>query len=137
VYTGNGPAVTNLVLVATTIGPDAPSQLVFSAVAGATYAISAEAILPYQSDFNFSLLLDTPQPAQLTAADPFANGGFRLLLTTLAEQDWVLEGSTNMVEWNPLATNSSRHHVIEFVDLTASNTPAKFYRVVAAGRQTR
>jgi hypothetical protein len=124
VYTGNGPAVTNLVMIAN----EHSDQLVFRAVAGVTYQISV--VDSGNGDFRFSLFLDTSQITQLTTAEPDANGGFRLLLSTLAERDWILEGSKDLMEWSALATNTSHHHVIEFVDATATNSPAKFYRVV-------
>lgn len=127
------PGITNLVPVASSAPEYEPVNLLFTTVAGVTYQITVQA-LSHTSPFSFSLFLDTPQPAQLAAPETLANGQLRLLLTTLAEQDWVLQTSTNLVDWGPSATDSSHNHVIEFLDPIGAGLPARFYRVQSAGR---
>jgi hypothetical protein len=133
VYTGNGLGITDLTRVATadSMGNGA-SALAFDAVTGIQYQLSAEAVTTWQPAFRFSLYLDAATGTQLGGTEILADGSLRLRLTTLAEQEWVLQGSTNLVDWVPLSTNSSLRHVIEFVAPPAPSWPAGFYRTVGS-----
>jgi len=127
IFTGDQPG--NLVPVATMLPGTDPLELVFEAMEGTTYQLKAEGLAD-SSDFQFSLFLDAAIPAAMSPPVVLPNGSLRMTLSSLAEREWVLQGSTNFVDWLPLATNSSRWHVIDFAD--QMTFPAKFYR--AEGR---
>jgi hypothetical protein len=55
--------------------------------------------------------------------------GFRLAGAGIPGFNFVVEGSTNLVTWQPLQTNSSP---FAFTDTSASNHPLRFYRAVLA-----
>jgi hypothetical protein len=65
----------------------------------------------------------------LNASTP-ACGGFHLHLNETAGRTFVLEASTNLVEWVPILTNSSPDHSFDYVDTNASNFRCRFFRVV-------
>lgn len=66
------------------------------------------------------------EPLRL-ASGVFTNGGFHLSFSAIAEQSYVIDASTNLVDWTPLATNTAVSGIIEFTDPNAQ--PQRFYRV--------
>jgi len=58
-----------------------------------------------------------------------STNGFQLNLDgVLTTNPVVLFGSTDLVNWLPLFTNSATTGSFQFLDLTATNLPARFYR---------
>jgi hypothetical protein len=55
--------------------------------------------------------------------------GFRLNLSVLKTNAYVMDYSTNLLEWFHLQTNRLGDQTVEIVDSTASNSPTRFYRV--------
>jgi hypothetical protein len=66
------------------------------------------------------------EPLRL-ASGAFTNGAFRLSFPAIAGQGYVIDASTNLVDWTPLATNTAVSAIIEFTDTNAQ--PHQFYRV--------
>jgi beta-galactosidase len=78
-----------------------------------------------------SVSVVSPPPFLLQAGSgALENGRFNLTFQGLANQTYVLQASTNLVDWTPMQTNStSAEGLVECSDMTATNT-ARFYRVV-------
>jgi hypothetical protein len=58
-----------------------------------------------------------------------STNGFQLQLDgILTTNPVVIFGSTDLVSWLPLFTNSATTGSVQFLDVTATNLPARFYR---------
>ena len=66
-------------------------------------------------------------PPQLTPAYNHATGTFQLIVTGAADESVIVQASTNLVSWFPIATNSVLPYTNSF---PTSNYPALFYRAV-------
>ena len=69
-----------------------------------------------------------PEPALLSIPQPLAPGRMQLTVAGTAGRSYVLEGSTNLLQWTPIVTNRAP---FTFDDPAASNIPMRFYRAVA------
>jgi sugar lactone lactonase YvrE len=58
----------------------------------------------------------------------FSNGLFGFILTAAAGQQVVVEGSTDLVNWLPLFTNTANGTPTNFIDSASTNFPGRFYR---------
>lgn len=65
--------------------------------------------------FSFTSLTFTNGQAQFTFSAPAGS--------------YVIEGSTDLVNWVPLQTNNSSGSEITFIDIQSTNFPARFYRL--------
>ncbi len=67
--------------------------------------------------------------APILGAPAFFSGGdsFRLSLTGVPGFNYIVEASTNLVDWVPLATNTSP---FVFRDGEAANVPVRYYRAI-------
>ena len=65
--------------------------------------------------------------AALAVALCAANGQFQFNVTGASSLTYVVEASTNLVDWDALATNTPP---FTFVDQAAPNCPQRFYRAV-------
>jgi len=66
-------------------------------------------------------------PVRFTAQG-FSNGMFQLQFLTVPGSNYVLQASTNMIDWTPLATNPATTNMMQFVDPNSSNYPNRYYR---------
>ncbi len=64
------------------------------------------------------------------ASEGFSNQVFQLHFAGAAGSNYVLEATTNLITWVPLATNVPVSNVFTLVDTNASNFPIRFYRVI-------
>jgi hypothetical protein len=69
------------------------------------------------------------QPVQFTS-EGFSNGVFRLQFVGAPGSNYVLQASTNFVNWTPLVTNPATTNILNFIDANAGNYPLRFYRVL-------
>jgi hypothetical protein len=77
-------------------------------------------------------------PARLSLSGVPAGSGVQLQVNGLLGKDYILQASTNLKNWVALQTNlavpdpnvSLPTNLTFFVDLTATNFPARFYRVL-------
>jgi len=69
------------------------------------------------------------QPVQFTS-EGFSNGVFRLQFLGARGSNYVLQASTDFVNWTPLVTNPATTNLLNFIDAGASNFPTRFYRVL-------
>ena len=73
-----------------------------------------------------TVMLCPPQMAPGSAG--VKPGGFGFTLTSLTNQTIVVEASTNLVNWQPIWTNSLPGTSTDFVDSQSTNHPHRFYR---------
>jgi len=58
------------------------------------------------------------------------NGIVHLFFAGAIGQTYVLQASTNLVSWVPVATNVAPSAIFEMVDPGAANYPYRFYRTM-------
>jgi hypothetical protein len=76
---------------------------------------------------GFAYQRSTPTPALLSAAS-ITNGQFTFSYTANPGMTCVVQSSTNLVDWSPVATNTATGALTPFSDPLAT-AGAKFYRV--------
>jgi len=62
-------------------------------------------------------------------SESHSNGVFQMQFGGVEGSNYVLQGSTNLVNWTPLVTNPATANTLNFVDPGSSNLPSRFYRV--------
>ncbi len=67
--------------------------------------------------------------ATLSALPSFSGGQFQFTVTGVPGFNYVIEASTNFIDWEPLVTNASP---FTLTDDEATNFPARFYRATYA-----
>jgi hypothetical protein len=87
----------------------------------------------FETNFNNSVaagaLFTIQQPFFTTEA--FTSGGmFQLGLSGAAGNRYVLQASTNLVDWTPIATNMATTNLFTLMDSNAAAFPSRFYRVL-------
>ncbi len=65
----------------------------------------------------------------LNASSP-ACGVFQLHMAETANHSFVLEASTNLIEWMPILTNSTLSPTFDYTDTNVKDYPCRFFRVV-------
>jgi len=90
------------------------------------------ASLPGPPSFNLygadQFLTTNPPPAILSGSLGFAGGHFGFDLSGLTGQIVIIEGSTNLVAWTALQTNTMGAVPYHFSDPASTSLPARFYR---------
>jgi hypothetical protein len=125
VFTGSD--LSNLTLIATGRASGSIAQLAFNAVAGSEYQI---AISPGTGGFEsvqLSLFLDA---RELRSPRMLASGLFSFKLRTTVERTWIIEASTNLMHWIPVAAGRCHDGELEFLDPNAGEFSRRFYRAV-------
>lgn len=82
-------------------------------------------------DVGSLLAVDPTLPPRILSAPGslgFVGGEFASHIVGLAEQEVVVEGSTDLTRWFPLATNTLSASPLHFTDPGASHLPTRFYR---------
>jgi hypothetical protein len=122
IYTGS--AISNLTLFATSSDPTT-FPYSFTVNGGTTYWISMNG-----GDGNVTLHMSTPPapPVHLESVS-ISNSSFRIQLVGVPGQDSVLEASTNLRDWVPIATNGYTGTLLTFEDEEAAAFAQRFYRV--------
>src|SRR5207245_2748909 len=67
-------------------------------------------------------------PLDLTITPVRTNGMSEFRLTASASHGFVLQASSNLANWLPLFTNPTPGIPLNFIDLSATNFPVRFYR---------
>lgn len=86
---------------------------------------TAQAIIPQSQLYPFS----SPLPLLFTSGH-FTNGVLSLQLSGMPGKSYVLQASTNLVDWVPLSTNVPPATVLNLLDPSATNFPSRFYRAL-------
>jgi hypothetical protein len=83
-------------------------------------------IVPQSQLYPFT----TVTPIFLSTTNPYTAAGFEMEVNSVAGQSYAFESSTDLVHWVSLSTNVAPSNITIYVDATASNFPARFYRAV-------
>lgn len=67
------------------------------------------------------------QPWMITSGI-VSNSAFGLMLEGADGGNYVIEATTDFVTWIPVLTNTPVNNVLQFIDTSATNYPARFYR---------
>ncbi len=59
-----------------------------------------------------------------------AQNGFQMQVTGLIGKTYILQASTNLIDWVSLTTNSAVASELNFTDPATTNFPSRFYRVI-------
>jgi mono/diheme cytochrome c family protein len=88
----------------------------------------------FEASFTNSVAASAPftvlPGVTFTAASFGANHQFQVGVAGIAGDTYVLEGSTNLINWTPLGTNVAPANDFNLYDTNAVNYPYRFYRVV-------
>ncbi len=98
-----------------------------SLTGSATFSANA-----YEAGYNNSVAasaLFIVQPLMFTSAG-FTNQVFQLGFAGATGSNYVLQASTNLVNWVPLSTNVASTNLFNLFDPGATNFPYRFYRVL-------
>jgi hypothetical protein len=87
----------------------------------------------FETNFNNSIaagaLFDI-QPFSFTSMGFTTGHVFQLELSGAAGSNYVLQATTNFINWTPLVTNLAASNIFNLQDPGASNFPYRFYRVI-------
>jgi hypothetical protein len=124
VYSGN--SIDSLTIVSTVSWP----AVTFLAGTGETYYIrvSSWSVRPFQ--MILAATLPPPSP-QLESMRRLANGAFELQFDAIMGQTNVIDASTDLFNWIPIATNFLDCGVLNVLDPAAVGFPQRFYRLRA------
>jgi uncharacterized repeat protein (TIGR03806 family) len=126
-------AVTNAAIYFTLDGslPTTNSLLYSNAIHLTNAAtISANA---FESGYNNSVAtsaLFNILPVYFTSANFLTNRQFQMGFIGVPGSNYVLQTSTNFLNWTPISTNLALTNLFNLVDPTATNFPYRFYRVL-------
>jgi len=69
------------------------------------------------------------QPLHFTAQG-FTTSGFQLGFAGALGSNYVLQASTNLLNWTPISTNTALTNFFNWLDPQATNYPQRYYRVL-------
>jgi uncharacterized repeat protein (TIGR03806 family) len=87
----------------------------------------------FEDNYNNSIAasaLFTVQPQYFNSAGFLPGGQFQLGLVGVTSNTYVLQASTNLINWIPLSTNLATTNIFNLLDHGASNYPYRFYRTM-------
>jgi mono/diheme cytochrome c family protein len=88
----------------------------------------------FETGFNNSVaaqaLFILSPPIFFTSTGFLTNGQFQLGFSGVASNNYVLQATTNFVNWVPLSTNLAPSNVFNLFDPQATNFPYRFYRIL-------
>jgi hypothetical protein len=121
-----GSSLWNLIPVTTGF-----SSVAFYALAGTTYQIAIAG--PSGLETGFDLTLNAPPPPP--SLDPtntvrLRNGTYRVRVTGVLGQSFVVQASSNSRDWATIRTDTLLGPYLDFIDTTASRYGQRFYRVL-------
>ena len=99
----------------------------FVLTGNATVAASA-----FETNFDNSVAasaLFLVQPLHFTSSAFIGNGQFQLGFAGMINSNYVLQATTNLINWTPISTNTAVTSPINLSDPKATNYPYRFYRV--------
>jgi hypothetical protein len=88
----------------------------------------------FETNFNNSVAASASfivqPPIYFTSGGFFTNNMFQLGFSGVANNHYVLEATTNLIDWTLLSTNLASTNLFYLIDPGASNFPYRFYRVL-------
>ena len=135
VYTGNsGNSFANLTEVASNDndGTNNTSSVTFMATAGVPYAIAVDGFGGASGNITLQV---KPSVSPIILGSPvrLPNGTFQFTLTAEAGYDYQIQASTNLVNWETIATLPNPTGTIQFIDPNAANFLLRYYRATRVG----
>jgi hypothetical protein len=108
------------------------SSLLYSA----PFAITSNSVVTasafqtgFSNSFAASALFTIRPPIYFTTNLGFSNTVFQLQVSGLAGRSYLLEVSTNLVDWSPLSTNTAPVDLFNLSDTNTLNSRQRFYRI--------
>ena len=87
--------------------------------------------IDYTSNLVILSVADSFKPPVLSQIDRVPSGHVRLLFVGSIGGGYILQASTNLLDWSGVLTNQPFAGVFEYVEKNVMQTPYRFYRVVA------
>jgi hypothetical protein len=88
----------------------------------------------FETGFNNSVaaqaLFVLSPPIFFTSTGFLTNGQFQLGFSGVASNNYVLQATTNFINWVPLSTNPAPSNTFNLFDPQATNFPYRFYRIM-------
>jgi mono/diheme cytochrome c family protein len=109
-----------------------PGSLLYSGPFVLTNSASIAAAA-YEANFDNSIAARSAfvfQPLYFTSSGFVSNNVFQLGFSGIAGSNYVLQTSTNLLDWTPLTTNTATTNLFYLTDPAAGNYPRRFYRVL-------
>lgn len=85
----------------------------------------------YRGDFASRMSASSGVQLRLDSAAWSAGSGFLFRIVGTAPQGFVIQSSTNLLEWSPLTTNSLVAGESWYTNSTSTDSPQNFYRAIA------
>jgi len=79
---------------------------------------------------GFLLTVILGQPLQFISNAMLSDGSFRMRLAGAPLQGTVIQVSSDLANWQPVFTNSDQASVVEWTDVSATNSAGRCYRAV-------
>jgi uncharacterized repeat protein (TIGR03806 family) len=92
--------------------------------------VTASAFWPSFNNSVATSAFFTVQPLLFTSATFTTNDTFQLGFFGTPGSNYVLQASTNLLDWTPLSTNLAPTNLFNLYDPNATNFPYRFYRVL-------
>jgi PA14 domain-containing protein/chitobiase/beta-hexosaminidase-like protein/Big-like domain-containing protein len=100
----------------------------FVLTGNATVRVSA-----FETNFNNSVAASAAflvQPLHFTSSGFLVNGQFQLGFAGMVSSNYILQATTNLINWTPISTNMATTNLFNLIDPAATNFPHRFYRVI-------
>jgi cellulose 1,4-beta-cellobiosidase len=91
------------------------------------YVVSATNVIAESSNSSEATATPVPAPITLTLG-PQTNGQFTLQFQGVDGRTYIVQTSTNLVDWTPIYTNQQSGGLFIYTDTNATDA-ARFYRV--------
>jgi hypothetical protein len=135
----SGTTISNLTLIGSdtydgSSGMTYATRVKVNATAGATYVIAVSTVAGFGGDIALCIVPAAlpGAPATLNRISSLADGSCRLHFNTGITNNWVIEASTNLVDWDPVSIAFPPGCSLDFTDYYAAALPLRFYRLRAA-----
>ena len=76
-----------------------------------------------------------PPAVRFLSVAVLTNGQVQLLFSGVPGQDYIVQASTNLTDWVPIAVLTASNGPLPFIDPAATNFPARFYRAYQSTTQ--
>jgi len=121
-----GSSLWNLIPVTTGF-----SSAAFYALAGTTYQVAVAGPSGLETDFDLTLNAPPPPPSlDPTNTVRLANGTYRIRVTGVLGQSFIVQASSNSRDWVSMRTDTLLGPYLDFINTTAARYGQRFYRVL-------